>query len=176
MSEMERQKGIIKRLSTEDNINEVYQKLVDTGEITDEWTEFYPDGKLAYIDSDKYDIINGCLFDVSEAPSECDSDEEIAEATRLNDTDYQVHVYWYNGGDCPIDEAIKKADEEYVERQIFYAIKVNDYGWVTGAGNSYLKTPRLYFTEENARNAIERHWPGFVKKGYKIVKLKVVND
>lgn len=116
MSEMMRNQGIIRRISTKDNIKEVYEKLVEEGKITSTWNEFDANGVPTYIEDDDYDIINGCLFDMSGAPAEYDTDDEVEEVTKLNDTDYKIHLYYYNGGtnDSEIlEEAIPKADAEY---------------------------------------------------------------
>ena len=116
MSEMVRHKGIIKRLSNKDNLTKVYNKLVAEGKIEDQIdADFNEDGTLNYIYNDDYDVINGCLFDTSGAPEEYDADEEVADAERLNDTDYRIHIYYYNGGDSPIQEAIDEADKRYAK-------------------------------------------------------------
>lgn len=112
MSEMVRHRGIIKRLSTPENAMDVFEQLVAKGEINKDRAEIY-DGKVGWIDEDKYDIINGAIFDVSGAPQEYDADQEVEEAEKLNATDYRVHIYYYNGGDSPIDDAIARADKEY---------------------------------------------------------------
>ena len=112
MSEMVRHKGIIKKLSTPENFMEVFDKLVDDGKIDRDRADIY-EGEVEWIDEDEYDIINGCLFDVSDAPQEYDADEEVAEVEKLNDTDYRIHIYYYNGGDSPLDSAIERADKDY---------------------------------------------------------------
>jgi hypothetical protein len=119
MSEMMRNKGIIRRISTEENIKEVYNKLVSEGKITSEFNEVDDNGVPTYIEDDNYEIINGCLFDMSDAPAEYDSYEDVEEVTKLNDTDYKIHLYYYNGGtnDSEIlEEAIPKADAIYNEQ------------------------------------------------------------
>lgn len=116
MSEMMRNKGVIRRISTKENINEVYEGLIDSGKISkDEYNE-YDKGVLSYTESDDYDVINGCLFDMSGAPAEYDSDEYVDEVVKLNDTDYRIHLYYYNGGTCDseiLEERIPEADVEY---------------------------------------------------------------
>lgn len=112
MSEMQRNQGIIKRLSTPETTAEVYKNL----DIDKQWDDVGEDGIPTFIDDDRYDIVNGCIFDVSGAPDDRDGDEEINEAVRLNDTDYRVHAYFYNGGGSfseMLDESIPKADAEY---------------------------------------------------------------
>lgn len=116
MSEMQRNRGVVKRLSTKESLKEVYEQLVAEGKIDGKWTEFREDGSPLYIDSDEYEIVNGCLFDVSGAPDEYDSDEEVNDAVRLNDTDYRIHAYYYNGGANlgeMLEESIPRADAAY---------------------------------------------------------------
>ncbi len=112
MSEMVRHKGIIKKLSTPETLMEVFEKLVAEGKINREHADI-EDGIVCWIDEDEYDIINGCLFDVSGAPQEYDAYEEVDDADKLNESDYRIHIYYYNGGDSPIDDAIARADKEY---------------------------------------------------------------
>lgn len=118
MSEYVRNKGIIKRLSTPETTEEVFKKLVADGEINEKYCEFYND-KLGYIDSEKYEVINDCIFDVSGAPDEYDAEEDVNEAEKLNDTDYRVHAYYYNGGASfgeMLEESIPKADLDYAPK------------------------------------------------------------
>lgn len=56
---------------------------------------------------------------------------------------------------------------------VYYAIKMSTGGFVAGAGNSSLPTPRLYLTPQAAENAVKRHWPGIRDRGYTIVRLIV---
>lgn len=56
---------------------------------------------------------------------------------------------------------------------VFYAIKMSGDQFVAGSGNSSLPTPRLYLTPQAAENAVKRHWPGIVSRGYTIVRLVV---
>lgn len=119
MSEMMRNKGTIRRISTQENIKEVYEQLVKEGKITSEFNELSENGVPEYIEDDNYEIINGCIFDMSGAPAEYDSYEDVEEVTKLNDTDYKIHLYYYNGGtnDAEIlEEAIPKADLEYAPK------------------------------------------------------------
>ena len=112
MSEMQRNKGIIKRLSTQENAAEVYKSL----DIDKEWDEVDEKGVPFFIDDERYEVVNGYIFDVSGAPDERDTNEEVNEAIRLNDTDYRVHAYFYNGGGSfseMLDESIPEADAEY---------------------------------------------------------------
>jgi hypothetical protein len=63
---------------------------------------------------------------MSDAVAEYDSYEDIEEVTKLNDTDYKIHLYYYtsrnmytligDGGTCDseiLEKAIPKADAEY---------------------------------------------------------------
>lgn len=118
MSEMVRQRGVIKKLSNEDNLTEVYNKLVEDGLHDPKRDELNDDGTLQWIDGSEYEVINGCLFDMSDAPEEDDSEDFVEEGKKLNDTDYDVHLYWYNGSDSPIDDIIKRADEEYERKNV----------------------------------------------------------
>lgn len=117
MSEMQRNRGIIKRLSTKENIKEVYEALDNDKE----WDEVKKNGVPIYIEDGRYEIVNDCIFDVSGAPDEHDSDEEINEAVKLNDTDYRVHAYYYNGGGNfgeMLEYSIPHADREYAKKAI----------------------------------------------------------
>lgn len=172
MSEMVRHKGIIKRLSNEDNLTEVYKRLVAEGKIEDQIdADFNEDGTLNYIYNDDYDVINGCLFDTSGAPEEYDADEEVAEAERLNETDYRIHIYYYNGGDSPIYEAIEEADAKYKEKteeNVFYAVKRADGRFIGRMGSP---APALYLTPGKAEATLLKHFPGHARDGYKIVQF-----
>lgn len=112
MSEMVRNRGIVKRLSTKENIAEVYQSL----DIDRKWDEVNASGVPTWIENERYDIVDGCIFDVSGAPTEYDTEEEANEAVKLNETDYRVHAYFYNGGASfseMLEESIPRADAEY---------------------------------------------------------------
>lgn len=117
MSEMQRNKGIVKRLSSKDNLKEVYEKLIADGNHDGQWDDIKEDGTPNWIDSEKYTIVNGCLFDISNAPDESDEDMgEVNDAERLNETDYKIHAYYYNGGANlaeMLSESIPIADKEY---------------------------------------------------------------
>lgn len=120
MSEMQRNKGIIKRLSTKENLKEVYEKLIADGKHENKWDELNEDGTPRWIDSEDYTIVSGCLFDISGAPDMSDDYDDVNEATRLNETDYQVHAYYYNGGASfneMLEESIPKADAAYEDKK-----------------------------------------------------------
>lgn len=116
MSEMQRNKGIIKRLSTKENTKEVFDKLVADDLLDTKWCDFDDEtGIPTYISDDRYELVNGTIFDVSGAPDSTDDYEDINEAERLNDTDYRVHAYFYNGGAGfgeMLDESIPRADKD----------------------------------------------------------------
>ena len=177
MSDMQRNRGIIKRISTKENAKEVFDKLVSDKIVEPKWCDF-DENSVQYIDHEDYVVVDGAIFDVSGAPDERDpSDDDVNEAERLNDTDYRIHAYFYNGGGSlaeMLDKSIPRADAAYIEKGIgteFFAIKKANGQFLCGAGNSSLPTPRLYLSEENAKNAVERHFRGIASDGYKIVKL-----
>lgn len=177
MSEMQRNRGIVKRLSTSETKQVVFDKLRSDGELDNCDVDLNDDGTLGYFydNNEKYDIINDSIFDVSGAPDESVDDAgEVNEAERLNETDYRVHAYYYNGGADlgeMLSHSIPLADKAYEKTSEFFAVKRKGGGFITGAGNSYLQTPRLYFSEKNARRAVEQHWPGVVDRGYEIVRF-----
>lgn len=115
MSDMQRNAGIVKRLSTKENALEVFQKLVKDGIVEEKWCEVDENG-VHYIDHDNYTVVNGAIFDISGAEREDDFEYDFNEAEKLNETDYRIHAYFYNGGASlgeMLDESIPKADEEY---------------------------------------------------------------
>lgn len=172
MSEMVRHKGIIKKLSTPENLMEVFDKLVKEGKINRNNADIY-DGKVHWIDEDEYDIINGCIFDMSDAPQEYDADQEVEEAEKLNDTDYRIHIYYYNGSDSPLEDAIVEADKEYekTSKTVYYAVKrKNGYFWFR-AGSP---TPALFLTPGKARSTVEQYAPAYADEGYDVVKFMEV--
>lgn len=161
MSEMVRNRGIIKRLSTPENIKEVYEKLIADGKHENKWDDLNEDGSPRWIDSDRYEIVNDSLFDVSGAPDEYDSEDDVNEAVRLNDTDYRVHAYYYNGGaDLAemLSSSIPRADDAYENKQpekMFYAVKIlkngNDHYWSRGSSPA----PNLFLTEGRALGTVK---------------------
>ncbi len=116
-----RNRGIIKRISTKEDAAEVYKNL----DIDKTWDEV-EDGIPTYISNDNYVIVDGCIFDVSGAPDQYDTDDDVNEAERLNETDYRVHAYYYNGGADfaeMLNSSIPEADAAYksetdVEREL----------------------------------------------------------
>lgn len=113
MSEMMRNQGVIKKLSTPETTKEVYEKLDNDKK----WDEVDDNGVPSYIEDDRYEVVLGCIFDVSDAPDTYDNDGEMNDAVKLNDTDYRVHAYYYNGGASfneMLEESIPVADAEYV--------------------------------------------------------------
>lgn len=116
---MQRNAGIIKRLSTKENAVEVFKKLVEDGIVEEKWCKV-DEKDVRYIDHDDYAVVNGCIFDVSGAKTEHDYEYDFNEAEKLNDTDYRVHAYFYNGGasfDEMLEESIPKADAAYETKE-----------------------------------------------------------
>lgn len=174
MSDMQRNKGIIKRLSTKETTKEVYNKLIKDGLHDPKWDETDEDGTPVYIDSDKYQLIDGCMFDISDAPRETDGEDYVEEVERLNDTDYKIHLYFYNGGgsmDEILDEAVPKADEEYEKnskKNTFYAIKFKDGSYWSRGSNT---APSTFSTEGRARGTANNVSVRLNPDSYDIVKL-----
>ncbi len=173
MSEMIRNRGIIKRLSTKDNLKEVYEKLIADGKHDNKWDELNEDGTPRWIDSSNYEIVNGSLFDVTGAPDQYDSDDDVNEAVRLNETDYRIHSYYYNGGTHlgeMLEESIPLADEAYDKeqaQQVFYAVKLfNGRFWSRGSS----PTPALFLTEGRAVGTIKAH-TAYDTSEYEIVRF-----
>lgn len=191
MSEMVANKGIIKELYPElegvrdkilqlsKDINVPLDKLIWQGNL-DEFVNDYAEFGQDYWH--KYMVINNRLFDTTNTPDIYDYESEHVDTIKkIAPSTYEIDLYYYNGGtnmEEIITENINEADEAYESKKsanLFYAIWVEGgWGWVTGAGNSSLPTPRLYLSEEKARNTIEKHWPGLVKQGYKIVPFMEV--
>lgn len=116
---MQINKGIIKRISTPETSAEVFRNLIKNGLTDKQWCEVDYNGVPSYIDSDRYIVIDSCIFDVSGAPNVSDNYDDVNDAERLNDTDYRIHAYYYNGGgslDEMLEESIPKADKEYKEK------------------------------------------------------------
>lgn len=160
MSEMQRNKGIVKRVSTKDNLKEVYERLIAEGKHDNKWDDLNEDGTPNWIDGDDYDIVDGCLFDISGAPDERDPSEgDVNEATKLNDTDYQVHALFYNGGASfseMLEESIPKADKDYEEKKasksgmtLFVVVKDGDFQRDPGFRRRHV---RAYTSEKRAQN------------------------
>ena len=159
MSDMQRNRGIVRRISTKENAKEVFDKLVADGEIDPKWCDF-DETSVQYIDSDNYSLVDGAIFDVTGAPREVDpSDDDVNEAERLNETDYRVHAYFYNGGasfEEMLEESIPKADAAYKEpAKVFYAVKMLKFGdgefWSRGSS----PTPALFLTEGRALGTVK---------------------
>ena len=171
MSEMERHRGIIRRISTPETTKEVYNKLVADGEIDGYWTEFNNEGIPSFIDSDKYDVINGCLFDISDAPTEYDGDQGVEDVEKLNDTDYRIHAYFYNGGACLgeiLEEKIPEADAEYEAKskgQVYYAVKFENGRYMPSKHGA---CPALYISPAKAEAALKMRYHS---KPHTIVKF-----
>lgn len=113
MSEMVRNQGIIKKISTPETTAEVYKNLDNDKK----WDEVDENGIPTWIEDDRYEMVRGCIFDVSDTPDTYDSEGDVNEAVKLNDTDYRVHAYYYSGGANfgeMLDESIPRADKEYV--------------------------------------------------------------
>lgn len=170
MSEMVRQRGIIKKLSNQDNLMEVFNKLVAEGKI--DKTQADIDGDyIGWIAEDEYEVINGCLFDVSGAPKKYDDEDYVEEGEKLNDTDYRVHLYWYNGGDSPIDDIIKRADEEYevkTQEPVFYAVRTLNGDFMQRAGSA---APALFTSEARAHSMVRLNRPATYEDGYEVVRF-----
>lgn len=114
---MVRHRGIIKKLSTDKESSlEVYKQLIAEGKIEDKWHELDDDGTPRYLDTDNYTVVGDCIFDITGAPREYDGEDDVNDAERLNETDYRIHSYFYNGGASlaeMLDESIPKADANY---------------------------------------------------------------
>lgn len=158
MSDMQRNRGIVKRLSTKENIKEAYQKIIADGHDS-RWDDIEEDGTPRWIDSEYYTIVNDSLFDISGAPSVIDEDDEVNDVERLNDTDYRVHAYYYNGGASfseMLSHSIPEADANYEKpADVFYAVKMTKLDrWWTRDGSP---SPALFLTEEKARKTVLKH-------------------
>lgn len=160
MSEMQRNRGTVKRLSTKENLREVYEKLVADGKHDNKWDDLNEDGTPNWIDSDNYTVVDGCLFDISGAPDERDPSEgDVNEATKLNDTDYQVHALFYNGGASfneMLEESIPKADKEYEQKKsstdgmkLYVVVIDGDFQRGPGWRRRHI---RAYSSEKRAQN------------------------
>ena len=174
MSEMQRNRGIIKRLSTKKTAKVVFDQLVSEGKIEPKWCEFDDDGTPNYIESENYILLRGEIFDVSDAPDESDDNAgEVNEAVKLNDNEYRIHAYYYNGG-ANLSEmlysSIPTADKEYEnpKKKIYYAIKLNNGRYVS-RDNSI--APALYASANKAKETLLRHFPGWADNGYEIVRF-----
>lgn len=157
MSDMQRNKGIVKRLSTKENAKEVFDKLVAEGKFDPKWCDF-DETSVQYIDSDDYVVVNGEIFDITGAPDERDPSEDgVNEAERLNETEYRVHAYFYNGGGSfqeMLEESIPRADKEYSgPSKVFYAVKMLKFGEFWSRGSS--PTPALFTTEARALGTVK---------------------
>jgi len=158
MSEMQRNRGIVKRLSTKENAKEVFDKLVADGKIDPKWCEVDERG-VHYIDHEDYAIVNGAIFDVSGAPDESDDYGDVNEAERLNDTDYKIHAYYYNGGanlSEMLDSSIPKADKEYEQKKsstdgmkLYVVVLDGDFQRGPGWRRRHI---RAYSSEKRAQN------------------------
>lgn len=172
MSEMVRYKGIIKRLSTKENARAVYDSLVKDGKIDGKWTDFDENGVPIWFDSDDYIMHDDCLYDITEAPEERDcSDDGVNDAERLNDTDYKIHAYFYNGGASlseMLEHSLPEADKKYENKKVFWAVKLKNGDYMTRNTSA---APALYTTKNRAISTIEKNWPGIVKIGYELVKF-----
>lgn len=173
MSDMQRNAGIIKRISTKENALEVFSKLVKDGIVEEKWCEVDENG-VQYIDHENYAVVGGAIFDISGAEREDDYEYDFNEAERLNETDYRVHAYFYNGGasfDEMLDESIPKADKEYFEREnveTFYAIKLKSGGYWTRGSNV---APAMFTTISKAKGVAGSINVGLDPESYDIVKF-----
>ena len=114
---MVRHRGIIKKLSNDKSSTiAVYKQLVADGKIDPKWDEVSESGLPEWIDSRDYTIVDNCIFDISGAPQEYDGEDDVNDAERLNETDYKIHSYFYNGGASlneMLEESIPKADAAF---------------------------------------------------------------
>lgn len=153
MSEMVANKGIIKELYPEvkDIIDKIKQLCADTGLELDKICPFIED---EYIDHDDYVLVNGRLFDVSNTPDKYDDYEGRDYIKKISDTEYEIDMYYYNGGAClqdMIEENLEKADAEFVntDKQFVKFLEYNDHEgetwrfWLQYTGNE-LEIKKLY--------------------------------
>lgn len=116
---MVRNQGVIKRLSTIETSPQVYKQLIAEGH-EPKFDEVDEHGAPTYMDSDDYTVINGCIYDISGAPNSYDSEGELNEATKISDTEYRIHAYYYNGGadlSEMLDESLPRADKAYENKK-----------------------------------------------------------
>lgn len=177
---MQANKGIIKELYSEiENPEEkIIQLHLDTEIPFDDlvWIRDNGDVDWGYIEHDDYSLINDRLFDVSGAPDKTDDDYgERDYIQKIGTNEYEVDLYYYNGGGNMeefVSDYLDKETEGLIEsKAIFYAIKIERGYFVPSAPTQYSSnTPLLFMTEVEARNYMINVQPTI--EHYTIVALK----
>ena len=158
MSEMVANKGIIKELFP--NLKTLAEKVKAEAkrqgvEPEDIASNYYED-EWDVNDYRHYAIISNRLFDISDAPD--DDDYGYSEKIRrLNDTELEIDLYYYNGGTC-MEEIVADwldKEEKNGKPKVFYAVKMLKFGdgefWSRGSS----PTPALFLTEGRALGTVK---------------------
>lgn len=179
MSEMVKNKGIIKELYP--NIENPEEKIIylhnDTEIPFDELVGFYNDEPdWDWINHDDYSMILNRLFDVSNVPDSYDDDGERYDVVSLGNGNYEIDLYYYNGGtnmEELIAEHLEKEEAGDVKPKMqFFAIEFegNILAGQTGIAGPTYQGPTVFASEAVAHSYMSMAY-GVTKDTYKVIEL-----
>lgn len=122
MSDMVANRGIIKEVYPELELEDKVAALIKDGVLNEYNIDRWTDGRIDYIDHNDYALIGDRVFNISNARTEYEAANERYNIKRVSPNELDIDLYYYNGGtdmaeivaDFLIDEKISNTPEETV--------------------------------------------------------------